>query len=179
MRIEIDSRPPPLLPCFWTQLPFLSRYVGHMCILFLLFPVSFAHHLTQLPALPLTDWRRQFATCASAKRLATGAASVGGGAVLRSTTAILYQFPSLSLSFPVFFLTRTGMLIIVPSIRSEGVKEQPVLRCYQCNIDGFPECNDPFLLEYGSLANCSSARLDGRREMCAKIIGTHVTCTSS
>lgn len=48
------------------------------------------------------------------------------------------------------------------------------LRCYTCNIEGFPACDDPFMLEHGRLANCTEDRADGRVELCAKIIGTVV-----
>lgn len=57
--------------------------------------------------------------------------------------------------------------------------DAPALRCYQCNINGFPECPDPFVLETGRLANCSSDRLDNRVELCAKIIGTIVAIDST
>lgn len=52
------------------------------------------------------------------------------------------------------------------------------LRCYTCNIEGFPACDDPFALENGRLANCTEDREDGRVELCAKIMGTVISVSS-
>lgn len=53
------------------------------------------------------------------------------------------------------------------------------LRCYTCNLEGFPACDDPFQIENGRLAACQMNRTDGRPELCAKIVGTVIAVSSS
>lgn len=70
-----------------------------------------------------------------------------------------------------------GICLFVPLAHAEeGLLN---LRCYTCNIPGFPTCDDPFLLENGKLSNCSTERDDGRKEMCAKIYGQIVGFSNS
>lgn len=54
------------------------------------------------------------------------------------------------------------------SVTSSNDRNNP-LRCYTCNIAGFPKCDDPFLIENGKLAECPST--DGKRYFCGKLRG--------
>ena len=54
------------------------------------------------------------------------------------------------------------------SVTSINDRKSP-LRCYTCNLPGFPKCDDPFLIENGKLAECPST--DGKRYFCGKLRG--------
>ncbi|KAI1293596.1 hypothetical protein HDE_06612 [Halotydeus destructor] len=62
---------------------------------------------------------------------------------------------------------------LIRSPRTSGVlPPQPGLRCYTCNVDGYPSCDDPFSLDNNKLATCNENRPDNGTELCAKIKGT-------
>ena len=72
----------------------------------------------------------------------------------------------------------TSLFAVVSAVEKPSYQVKD-LRCYTCNVEGFPACDDPFLLENGRLANCSMNRDDNRVELCAKIIGTVIAVSDS